>query len=88
MLKSIALCRKAKAFRYSYDGNKDVRLSVPSIAIPYGQRWIKILLAEASELVNLVPRGAGDWTDANIGGSLTYDNMLQNVQLYINNILN
>lgn len=70
--------------------NKDVRLSVPSVAIPYGQRFIKIKLASGDKLVNLVGRGAnaGVWTDAGIGGYLTYDNMLQTIELYINNILN
>jgi hypothetical protein len=66
--------------------NRDVRLAVPSVAIPYGQRFIKVQLTAANNLVNLVPRGAGDWTDANIGGSLNYNNMLQNIVLYINNI--
>jgi Major capsid protein N-terminus len=68
--------------------NKDVRLAVPSVAIPYGQRFIKISLCDPQDLVNLVPRGTGDWTDANIGGSLNYSNMLNQIELYINNILN
>lgn len=67
--------------------NRDVRLSVPSVAIPYGQRFIKVKLATGDKLCNLVPRGTGDWTDANIGGSLNYDNMLKTIELYINNIL-
>lgn len=66
--------------------NKDVRLSVPSVAIPYGQRFIKVRLTTGDKLVNLVPRGAGDFTDANIGGSLNYDGMLKTIELYINNI--
>jgi len=66
--------------------NTDVRLSVPSVAIPYGQRFIKCKLASPDKLVNLVPRGAGDWSDANIGGSLNYDGMLKTIELYINNI--
>lgn len=66
--------------------NNDVRLSVPSVAIPYGQRFIKVSLCTGDKLVNLVPRGNGDWTDANIGGSLNYDGMLKTVELYINNI--
>lgn len=67
--------------------NKDVRLAVPSVAIPYGQRYINIELAPASELVGLVPRGAnlGNW--AAPGGTLS-DPTLSNVSLYINNILN
>lgn len=69
----------------------DVRLSVPSVAIPYGQRFIKCSLATGDKLCNLVPRGAGGWTDGtsgvgNIGGSLDYSNMLYNIVLYINNI--
>ena len=64
----------------------DVRLSVPSVAIPYGQRFIKCSLATGDKLCNLVPRGAGGWTDATIGGSLDYSNMLYNIVLYINNI--
>lgn len=66
--------------------NKDVRLAVPSVAIPYGQRYIKVSLAAPEKLVNLVPRGAGGWSDATIGGYLTYDNMLKSIELYINNI--
>jgi len=66
--------------------NTDVRLSVPSVAIPYGQRFVKVKLAAPEKLVNLVPRGAGDWSDATIGGSLNYDSMLKTCELYINNI--
>lgn len=71
--------------------NRDVRLAVPSVSIPYGQRFIKVNLASGNKLVNMVPRGAGTWADGtsgvgDIGGTLTYDNMLQDIQLYINNI--
>jgi hypothetical protein len=66
--------------------NQDVRLSVPSVAIPYGQRFIKVKLATGDKLVNLVPRGSGGWSDATIGGSLNYDSMLRSIELYINNI--
>ena len=45
--------------------NKDVRLAVPSVAIPYGQRFINIELAQAYELVGLVPRGTGTWASPN-----------------------
>lgn len=64
--------------------NRDVRLSVPSVAIPYGQRFIKINLAAGEKLVGLVPRGDSTW--ASPGGSLNYDNMLKSIELYINNI--
>jgi hypothetical protein len=63
--------------------NKDVRLAVPSVAIPYGQRFINIELASRAELVDLVPRGAGTWSSPN--GSMG-DVALSTVELYINNI--
>lgn len=65
--------------------NKDVRLAVPSVAIPYGQRFINIELATASELVGLVPRGAnlGNW--AAPGGTLSEPSLVT-AELYINNI--
>jgi hypothetical protein len=68
--------------------NRDVRLAVPSVAIPYGQRFIKVRLAAGNKLVNLVPRGAnaGLYSDADVGGYLTYDNMLKSIELYINNL--
>lgn len=63
--------------------NKDIRLAVPSVAIPYGQRFINIELATAAELVGLVPRGTGTWLLPN--GTLS-DPVLSQVELYINNI--
>ena len=68
--------------------NKDVRLAVPSVAIPYGQRFINIELASASELVGLVPRGTyntGSVNWASPGGTLS-DPTLETAELYINNI--
>ena len=56
------------------------------MAIPYGQRFIKVKLASGDKLVNLVPRGAGGFSDTTIGGSLNYDGMLKTIELYINNI--
>jgi len=65
--------------------NKDVRLAVPSVAIPFGQRFINIDLAPLDELVNVVPRGAG--TNADPNGSLTESTpTLKSIELYINNI--
>ncbi len=65
--------------------NKDVRLAVPSVAIPYGQRFINIELASASELVGMVPRGAnlGNW--AAPGGTISEPSLVT-AELYINNI--
>lgn len=66
--------------------NKDVRLAVPSVAIPYGQRFINIELATFAELVDVVPRGAGTW--ASPGGSVTEPTggLLKSIKLYVNNI--
>jgi len=65
--------------------NKDPRLSVPSVAIPYGQRFINVELATQEELVGLWPRGAGSW--ASPGGSLDRSaNLIRTIELYINNI--
>ena len=65
--------------------NKDVRLSVPSVAIPYGQRFINIELASLGELVDVVPRGTGTW--ANPNGSLVETTpTLASIRLYINNL--
>lgn len=75
--------------------NKDPRLAVPSVAIPYGQRFITLELASATELTGEVPRGyPADWTDAQIwaatnianGGLITTAANLKTIELYINNI--
>jgi hypothetical protein len=63
--------------------NKDPRLAVPSVAIPYGQRFINVSLASKEELVGLVPRGASTW--ASPGGTLG-DASIAKIELYINNI--
>lgn len=63
--------------------NKDVRLAVPSVAIPYGQRFINIELAPRADLVDVVPRGASTW--ASPGGSMG-DVTISTAELYINNI--
>jgi hypothetical protein len=65
--------------------NKDVRLAVPSVAIPYGQRFINIELATLAELVSVTPRGAGTWAVPN--GALSEPTpTLKVIELYINNI--
>ena len=70
--------------------NKDPRLAVPSVAIPYGQRFITLELAPSVELVGEVPRGANlaaGYTASNLisGGSLGTVT-LNTIELYINNI--
>jgi hypothetical protein len=64
--------------------NLDPRLAVPSVAIPFGQRFINIQLAPQDELVGLVPRGASNW--AAPGGTLSTTNLVKTMELYINNI--
>jgi hypothetical protein len=65
--------------------NKDPRLSVPSVAIPYGQRFINVSLATQQELVNYYPRGNGTWASPN-GSVDTGVNLIRTMELYINNI--
>jgi hypothetical protein len=72
--------------------NKDPRLAVPSVAIPYGQRFITLELAPWRELVGVVPRGHSDADMAGVlknpdpYGRLIANDMLKNIELYINNI--
>jgi len=69
--------------------NKDPRLAVPSVAIPYGQRFITLDLASSHELVGEVPRGVNagkyDATSIAAGGALG-EIKLNTIELYINNI--
>jgi hypothetical protein len=64
--------------------NLDARLSVPSVTIPFGQRFIKAIICNGNQLVDLVPRGNGTWE--NPLATLDYSNMINNIYLYINNI--
>ena len=63
--------------------NTDVRLAVPSVAIPYGQRFINVDIANLNQMVDVVPRGAGTWA-APLGSVGTAT--LSTFELYINNI--
>ena len=65
--------------------NTDPRLSIPSVSIPYGQRFINITLAEQEELVNYYPRGAGDYSDPH-GSIASTVSLISTMELYINNI--
>ena len=62
--------------------NLDTRLSVPSVSIPYGQRFIRILLASAAQLVQVVTPPGADGSDAGTLSPLT----INTISLYINNI--
>ena len=61
---------------------KDFRLSVPSVAIPYGQRWITITTPESNELVELVASSASNNTDPTALGPLEFEE----AALYVNNL--
>jgi hypothetical protein len=61
---------------------KDPRLAVPSVSIPYGQRFINIQLATQGELVDVYPRGAGTWISPN-GSLSTSTNLIRKIELYI-----
>lgn len=65
--------------------NTDVRLAVPSVAIPYGQRFIDIELATQAELVGLYPRGDYNWDTVSSVASLSSVS-ISTLEIYINNI--
>ena len=58
--------------------------AVPSVAIPYGQRFVTLTLAATSKMYGLVPRGAGTWSSPR--GSFSAESTLSTVELYVNNI--
>ncbi len=63
--------------------NLDPRMAVPSVSIPYGQRFITIDLASQAEMLGLVPRGTGTWTTPGATlGSIT----IADARLYTNNL--
>ena len=65
--------------------NLDPRLAIPSVAIPYGQRFINIRFSPANLMYGLVPRGSGTWNDPR--ATLTAaSNEISEIELYINNI--
>lgn len=59
--------------------NRDPRLSIPSVSIPYGQRFITIDLASQNELVALEARG-------NSTGGTIGNVSVSTCELYVNNI--
>lgn len=62
--------------------NKDPRLAVPSVSIPYGQRFLNLTLATSQELIELVtPPGAGG-ADTGTVPELS----ISEICLFINNI--
>lgn len=61
--------------------NTDPRLAIPSVAIPYGQRFINVTLATAAEMVGVQIRGGGNPLTTTLSTP-----MVSNMNLYINNI--
>jgi len=64
--------------------NQDVRLAIPSVAIPQGSRFVRLQLTSSANMAGLVPRGTGTWASPN--GTLDFTNVISNIQLYVNNI--
>lgn len=62
---------------------RDVRLAVPSVALPYGQRTLAVELENSQFLAHVVPRGAGTWD--NPLGSLSNINIAR-MELIVNNL--
>jgi hypothetical protein len=66
--------------------NKDVRLAVPSVAIPHGQRFINIETCEFAELVGVFPRGSATFSSLNGTLAEHASGTIKTFELYINNI--
>ncbi len=78
--------------------NEDVRLSIPSVSIPFGQRYITIDLASQSDLLFESPSIFVKKVETSLAGdtTVTYtpyfranginDVTVENIELYINNI--
>jgi hypothetical protein len=62
--------------------NKDPRLSIPSVSIPYGQRFLNITLAKSSDLIEKVTPAGADGKDT---GAVP-DLKVAECSLFINNI--
>jgi hypothetical protein len=61
---------------------KDFRLAIPSVAIPYGQRWITISTAKANELVEIVSTAGTNALDT----ASTPELKIASTALYVNNL--
>jgi len=65
--------------------NKDPRLSIPSVSIPYGQRFINVRLAPAEAIIERVAPLDAEGNDLDAGNTLTPPT-ISVADLYINNI--
>jgi hypothetical protein len=64
--------------------NKDPRLAIPSVSIPYGQRFINVLFAQANEILqHSGPSGAAPATHPILADNTP---TIDTADLYINNI--
>jgi hypothetical protein len=61
---------------------EDFRLAIPSVAIPYGQRWITITTPECTDLVELVAPSGSNNTDSASLAPLEFED----AALYVNNL--
>lgn len=61
---------------------KDPRLSIPSVAIPFGQRFITSRLCTSEELIEKVEGDRSDGSDAGVLPELK----IQEIALYVNNL--
>lgn len=61
--------------------NQDHHLSIPSVSIPHGQRYIEFEFGNMAELVALEARGNADNSSATLGAAI-----ITTCELYINNI--
>jgi hypothetical protein len=62
--------------------NKDPRMAIASVSIPYGQRFLNITLAKSTELVELVTPPGADGSDTGTVPTLTVSECF----LFVNNI--
>ncbi len=62
--------------------NTDYRLAIPSVAIPYGQRFIEFTLEDQIRLFGWQQRG-GSWTNSDI---TIEEARIEQIELYMNNL--
>jgi hypothetical protein len=60
----------------------DPRLGIPSVSIPYGQRFVRMTMTSGDKLIELVTPPAANGTDAGVVPTLS----VAEVSLYVNNL--
>jgi hypothetical protein len=61
---------------------KDPRLGIPSVAIPYGQRFVRVGLTQSANLIEKTTPASANGSDAGVVPTLT----VSEVSLYVNNL--